>query len=549
MLKFSNIALATVALSSALVSTKAFANSCQGELFAMNSGRGELGVMFSLDEQNKAAKAESLAKYSSSAIAYDPSTNRTYYASSPMPLEYKVDVSGLDLSEEMYQQLPVRADKFRYNRLAYLDHATGEHVEVGITESVIGMAYDSASDKLLAVSYTTLYSIDKNTGEAEALADFSKADGLTRGDLVIQNGELYLITSTSVYSIDRTTYKRTKLSKHNLVAVGGATVGQNGDLLISRTVINDHGHKNESLLYKLNPYTGGTCLVATLPVRINDLTTNTANSVACYTQDPCGLDNTIPYYSEAVIKQLDHNWKTYDFGSQSFYEPMVFTSAPTFNGGHGGANRVKDITPYGFTVSFQEWQYLKNKRKHPNIESFDFLALEAGRYTMTDGTVVEVGSFTLDDTRVFDQVNFGDSFNAKPHVFLQTQTFNGHHTITTRVKDITETGFKAAFFEQDAYDNGHYPEQVAYFAILPGSGSTGTLETQVGNKAYSLHSDEIDHTGGKIGKHYYILAEDQSVDREVKHAKETVQVIDIEQVSLAQHTSNNGPDNFSIRRK
>jgi len=83
-----NLLLSSLAVASTFAASNAMAASCQGEIFAMNSGRGETGVVFSLDEQNKSATAHSIAQFSSAAIAYDASTNRTYYASSPIPLEY-----------------------------------------------------------------------------------------------------------------------------------------------------------------------------------------------------------------------------------------------------------------------------------------------------------------------------------------------------------------------------------------------------------------------------------------------------------------------------
>ena len=550
MSKKTNLLLSSLAVTSVLAASNAVAASCQGEIFAMNSGRGETGVVFSLDEQNKSATANSIAQFSSAAIAYDATTNRTYYASSPIPLEYKVDVSHLNVNDEQYSHLPIRADKFKYSRLAYLDHTTGQHVVVGTTKSLIGMTYDATTDALLAVSFNTLYSINKDTGETTTLADFSDFNGLSRADLVIKNDELLLITTTSVYSIDRTTFTATELSKHNLTAVGGATINKSGELVISRSVINDHGDKNESRLYRLDPYSGETCLVATLPVRINDLTTNTQNAVACDLQPSCFLHSDfIPYYSKAVTKQLDSNWKSYDFGNQEFIAPVVFTSAPTFNGTHGGTNRLTDVTPAGYSVSFQEWQYLQNGNGHPHIESFDFLTMDEGRYTMSDGTIVEVGSFTLSGTKEFKNIVFNEAFTTRPHVFLQTQTFNESHTVYTRITNLNNAGFSAAFFEQDTLNEGHKDERVAYFAILPGSGTTGTLETRTGNKQFSLHQADIDHNGGQIGEHFYLIHEEQSEDEEINHTKEQVIVIDIEEVSLAQSITSEGPDNFSIRRK
>ena len=57
--------------------------------------------------------------------------------------------------------------------------------------------------------------------------------------------------------------------------MGGATVNNNGDLVISRSVINDHGDKNESKLYKLRSIHR----YVLQQHDFNDLTTNTQNAV------------------------------------------------------------------------------------------------------------------------------------------------------------------------------------------------------------------------------------------------------------------------------
>ncbi|OCQ23486.1 hypothetical protein A7985_05980 [Pseudoalteromonas luteoviolacea] len=550
MLNMSRAVFPLLIASSSVYSSVASANSCLGELYSINSGRGAPGVLFSLQEQDKSAKAISMAEFSSAAMAYDTSLNRMYYASSPIPFEYKVDLSALNASPEVLAQIPVQGDRFKYTRLAYYDFATQEHHVVDRTKSVIGMVYDEVNDVLIANSYTDLYEIDKGTGVATKLMHFGDIDGQYRGDLVFYQGQLYLVSSTSVYLIDRTdenNYELIKQADHNLIAVTGATIGQNGDVLVSRAVINDHGHRNQSELYKVNMQTGGTCLVATLPLRINDLATHSGAPVACYQADPCALDNKITLVSNSIVKNLDHKWQSHSTADANFFAPAVFTSAPSFNGSHGGVNRLRNVSPTSFDVAFKEWNYLD--QVHPYKESFDYMALEQGRYTMADGTVIEVGSFELNDTKVFKQTSFSQSFASAPHVFVQVQTFNGGHTIATRVKDITTTGFKAAFYEQDTLNEGHVYETVSYIAIVPGSGSTGTLETQSGSPTYELFSEDINHTGGQIGEHYYLLVEETSKDKELNHTMETVHVMDIGGISLVQQVSSNGDDNLSIRRK
>ena len=159
-----------------------------------------------------------------------------------------------------------------------------------------------------------------------------------------------------------------------------------------------------------------------------------------------------------------------------------------------------------------------------------------------------IGSFELGGTKNYKDINFAEEFSGNPHVFLQVQTYEGSHTISTRVKDISKTGFKAAFYEQESLNNGHLIETVSYIAILPGSGTTGTLEIQSGSVAYSLFTADINHTGGQIGEHFYILHEETSKDAEREHTMETLNVIDIAGISLVQQVSSNGGDTLSIRR-
>lgn len=548
MFKMSHTLISFFALSTTFAS-QVKASSCQGELFSINSGRGAPGVLFSLQEQDKTAKALSMAEFSSAAMAYDSMLNRMYYASSPIPFEYKVDLSGLDAPAEVLAQIPVQGDRFKYSRLAYYDFETKTHHRVdGKTKSVITMAYDADNDQLIANSYTKLYAINKEDGSATTLMHFED-NKQSHGDLVFKDGDLYLVNSSSVYLIDRTdpqSYSMSKVSEHNINSVSGATLAQNGDILVSSNVINDHGYRNQSNLYKLNPHTGGSCLVASLPLRINDMSTNTDSSVACYEQDPCKLDNTITLLSNTIVKDLNHIWRNYDFGRTNFYSPAVFTSAPSMNGKHGGVTRLKNVSPLSFDVAFKEWNYLD--QVHPYKETFDYMVLEQGVFTMADGTIIEVGSFELGGTKNYKDINFAEEFSGNPHVFLQVQTYEGSHTISTRVKDISKTGFKAAFYEQESLNNGHLIETVSYIAILPGSGTTGTLEIQSGSVAYSLFTADINHTGGQIGEHFYILHEETSKDAEREHTMETLNVIDIAGISLVQQVSSNGGDTLSIRR-
>ncbi|MCQ8876743.1 hemolysin [Pseudoalteromonas shioyasakiensis] len=286
------IALSTTAMISSFQS--AHANQCDGQLYGINAGRGDTAIVFKLDEFNQDAQAHSRAKFSSSALAHVKATNRLYYVSAPRPIDYKVDVDHLDFNSTELNSLPISGSKFKYIKLAYVDLTTNEHVEVGRTKNMYRLTYDEQNNRLLGSYKNKLYQISPETAETTLLGEIKGLEGdkgIWRGDLVYKGSELVLVTSSSIYTVDIDTLTATKLSDHNLSAVTGAAINQQGEILLSKTTMTDLGHSNKSALYKVNKNTGNTCHVADFPVRINDLATNFNESSSCYAAPLCGVSD------------------------------------------------------------------------------------------------------------------------------------------------------------------------------------------------------------------------------------------------------------------
>ena len=300
------------------------ANECKGGLYGINAGRGETGILFKIDDQLQTVKANSVAEFSSAALAYDSQQNRIYYVSAPRALAYKVDISHLNLSKSDKKHLPISGDRFKYTKLAYFDVETQTHTEVGRTKGVISLVFDEANNRLIGSSFSALYSINPQTGEYTKLADLGSLNGKYRGDLAFHNDELILVTSTASYKINNSDYSVEKLAKHNLTAVTGATVDHSGNLIISRAKINDLGHTNKSDIYKLNPHSGSTCFISEIPVRLNDLTTNTSEATTCYTAPLCETD-PLPNISLSPIEDSVTEGQTLSFNvslSNSYYQDV-----------------------------------------------------------------------------------------------------------------------------------------------------------------------------------------------------------------------------------
>lgn len=350
---YKSFTLSSLAIAITAASFTVSANECKGELYGINAGRGETGILFKISEQLQTVTADSVAKFSSAALAFDSQQNRLYYVSAPRALDYQVDVSHLDLSSSDKKHLPIAGSRFKYTKLAYYDTATQAHVEVGRTKGVIALAYDEANNRLIGSTFSELYEINPQTGEYNKLADLGTLSGKYRGDLAFYNGELILVTSTTAYKINTSDYAVEKLAKHHLTAVTGATVDQAGNLIISRTKINDFGHANKSELFKLNPHSGNTCFISEVPVRLNDLATNTSETTACYTAPICETD-PLPSVSITPIEDTVTEGETLSFAinlSASYYQNVEVEVQAI-----EGTATTSDYTFASQTVSFAAGQ-------------------------------------------------------------------------------------------------------------------------------------------------------------------------------------------------
>jgi len=322
------------------LSSGAYANMCTGELYGINSGRGHLGVVFSLDEQAKTAAIHSKAKFSSAAMAFDSTRNRLYYVSAPRALTYKLDPSSLNLSDEELKDLPIKGEKYKYTKLAYVDMQTNTHTEVARTSPMTRLAYDPDRDVIYGSKGSKFYIIYPDSGETQFVGNmtgYGNSSDILRGDMVVKNGEVYLVSATSIFSLDLSTLELSKKSEHGLTTVTGAALDQNGELLISREVINDQGNYNVTKLYKASIDTGKTCEVASYPMRINDLAVNTLKPVACYAEPICSVES-----ESIVITSIDQarqaTWAGYTLNG-SLMEWSLEKLISTANFGENGVVR------------------------------------------------------------------------------------------------------------------------------------------------------------------------------------------------------------------
>lgn len=224
--------------------------------------------------------------------------------------------------------------------------------------------------------------------------------------------------------------------------------------------------------------------------------------------------------------------------------PVVIVGPPSYNGSDPGVVRLQNVTDNSFDIRFQEWDYLDGLHMQ---EEAAWLALESGRYLMADGTICEVGTFVMDGTGEWFDVNFQESFDGVPALFLTIQTSNGGNPVTVRARGVGSFSFSAAFFEEEEkMDSGHAAEIVGYLAFYsPYSSGTITINGQ--SVVYEMDSVVASDLFEPVFDYEIFMEEEESEDIEVSHAYETVNVLRLNNSFFSQDVSTLGGDPAAIR--
>ncbi len=253
------------------------------------------------------------------------------------------------------------------------------------------------------------------------------------------------------------------------------------------------------------------------------------------------------YYPLEAAARADGDWTPVDAPS-GFAEPVVLAGPPSFNDADPGVVRLNNVDDRGFELRFQEWDYRQRLGDMFHaLESIPYLVLEPGRHVMSDGSIWEVGTFSLGGTKSWRSVGFTEPFDNAPYLFLTVQTANDPEAVTVRARSVGAAGFQAALFEEEALMNGHGVETVGYLAIESYDGG-GAIDIEGDQVSYMLQSVSADEQWTPVLNQWLKVEEEQSKGNEVKHTDETLHVLAIGQRLFAQQVSNNGGDTTAPRR-
>ncbi|MEK8017827.1 MAG: hypothetical protein VSS75_013225, partial [Candidatus Parabeggiatoa sp.] len=243
---------------------------------------------------------------------------------------------------------------------------------------------------------------------------------------------------------------------------------------------------------------------------------------------------------EQDVVEVTHNWQSTSLTGE-YQNPVIIAGPASSNDLEPGVVRLQQVTPSSFEMRFQEWYYLDQKHAQ---ETLPYVVMEAGRYPMSDGSLWEVGHFTVSGTAQWKDIHFGQAFPGQPRLFLTLQTSKAVvQPVTVRAKDITSNGFAAALFEEETRNDGHPTETVGYVAIYSAT-DTGTVTLGGQMIDYQLQQIELESLTTQAGLR---LEEEYSLDDETNHVTETVDILTLGDQTFAQIVSFNEADTVTLR--
>jgi hypothetical protein len=170
-----------------------------------------------------------------------------------------------------------------------------------------------------------------------------------------------------------------------------------------------------------------------------------------------------------------HNWKRVEL-SKRFASPVVIAKALSYRQAEPAVIRMQNVDATGFDIRIQPWDGVEGVHA---TESVGYLVMERGRYTLDDGSFVEVETFETEETKPFRAVTFGGRFNVLPVVITAVSSFNDVSAITGRPRHISKDGFQFRIHMQDLDHRIHTAETVSYIAWEPSLASIDGLTFEV----------------------------------------------------------------------
>ena len=185
---------------------------------------------------------------------------------------------------------------------------------------------------------------------------------------------------------------------------------------------------------------------------------------------------------------VTHKWLTVTFDSP-FTHPVIVAGPPSYNGNDPGIIRIRNVSGTGFEIRMQEWDYLNDIHTK---ETVSYMAIEEGVYTLSNGSMLEAGSFNGSSS--YGSITMQQSYSIFPVVLTQVRTENETDAVTGRIRNIGNNSFQYKLQEMELTASTHTTEAVDYIAWQPGKGDFAGILYEIGSTAKSVTHNWFDLT-------------------------------------------------------
>ncbi|MEM7352851.1 MAG: PKD domain-containing protein [Acidobacteriota bacterium] len=174
-------------------------------------------------------------------------------------------------------------------------------------------------------------------------------------------------------------------------------------------------------------------------------------------------------------RTVNHNSTTVGLNG-TYTNPVVIAQPPSFNGADASVMRITSVQPSSFTFFLDEAPH--HDGPHAS-ETVSYVVLEAGSWTLPDGSRLEVGTVNTSATvgkgvaNQWQTVNLPNALSASalfPVVLTQVQTHNDTSWVKTRQRNADRDSFQVALEQEDTKTVGHGQETIGWVAMEPARG-------------------------------------------------------------------------------
>jgi hypothetical protein len=217
-----------------------------------------------------------------------------------------------------------------------------------------------------------------------------------------------------------------------------------------------------------------------------DVTTAGGNTAA--------LRRRAPEYSAVMewgtVEGVDHTWKTIPM-AKHYKNAVVVVKRVSSNGSDPGMISTRNVTSDSFEVRYSEWSYLDDRHVP---ERLFYLVVEEGSHFLAGLEVMatNVSSNKLLEQGQWEDFVFDAPYDEAPAVFSSVSSTNGDDPITSRLNNVSVSGFSATMQEEEAKTDGHVTETLSLIVIEKGSGTTSD------NRMIKVLNAATDHTARKV---------------------------------------------------